>query len=781
MAGSLGFNYAAAAVERLAAPPVPRAIGPDRTPRFNTRPNDDSSGGAGPEPDTGSPDVDVNFDTLRTAPPENAPHGSGRFPRAATGQAYADAAAYFDELGGSRFARSADEQTEAQQAANERQTLSGCGPDEMALLPQAIASHAPPREVGDPMLKGQNLDPTALYERISRWGIDVQGEPDYEDVELGSIYCEPVSSPLQHFQYQRGVRELLADLPPCDAVYRAASNANIELSTQEASKAVMERMLEMGVNELANSTYAQVHVHKTTAEYYYEGPLKQMVRHEQKESEHGMLGLIIEIMHGRRPVRLGYFPNNCNLLVHIPENVTTHAEMNEWLGQHRHDIFEIDYGPPTSSPKLTVKYSLQHSPDYRPLNATVFHASHMIFRGVLQDVADRAYDESELDTVFHSIVGFFTPYYDAIRAFRRGKNSLAVQEATIDTAVMGAGVIVKRLAKAWVKWQKTRYFNRLKKQKEIDDELAAELLRRANDARDIPRNTGGMRVEVAVVSEDHASVDANVKLPPKPKRKRKLKRRPDTEGDRQTQADPEGEAGAERTRVNVAAKKSDDLPKGRDRYREHNLNADQLARRGEPQQVRVLDNVEELTRTPEDIAEIDKLKELLTNAPSVKKYIDNPSNNCYNSVNPVIMALVNSKQYDRNDIGVRAAFFWNRASGKIPANHFTVTYKKGDKKYIIDVTAAQFSEYHIHDFVVDTEENWEKLFHRHARMTVIKFKDFRALLAAQSEFGNFNALSVTKPIRNGWVLTRPAWYRRRMFASIQKKRMFVTRGGGGMY
>jgi len=784
-AAAVGVDYAAAAMERLAAPPAPRAIGPDRTPRFNTRPNDDSRGGAGPEPDpdTGSPDVDVNFDTLRTAPPEDAPsgtaHGSGRFPTAATGQAYADAEAFFNELGGQRFARSADDQAEAQQAANERQTLSGCGPEEMALLPQAIASHSPPREVGDPILKNANLDPTALYERISRWGIDVQGEPDYEDVELGSIYCAPVFSPLQYIEYQPGVRELLADLPPCDTAYRAATNANIAVSTEEASKAVMKRLSEMGVDEHANSTFARIHVHKTTAQYHYEGPLKQMVRHEQKESDHGLLGLIIEIMHGPRPIRLGYFPNNCNLLVHIPENVTTHAQVDEWLGQHRHDIFENDYGPPTSSPTLTVKYSLKHSPDYRPLNATVFHASHTIFREALEDVAERAYDESELDTVFHSIVGFFVPYYDAIRAFKRGKYALAIQEGVIDTAVIGAGVIVKRLAKTWVRWQKTRYFNNLKKQKQIDQELADQALRRANDARDVPRFADRGNIDVAVVQEDYASVDANVRLPPKPKRKPKPK--PETERDPQAQAEPEEPAG--RLRANrPSTKKEDELPKGRDRYRDgKHLTSAQIAKRGEPQQVRVLENVDVLSRTPEDIAEIDKLKALLTDAPSVNAYINNPSGNCFNSVNPVIMALVNSKQYDRNDIGVRAAFFWNRASGRIPSNHFTVTYKKADKKYIIDVTAAQFTEYHISDFVIDTEENWEKLFQRHARMTVIKFKDFRGLLAAQNEFGNFAALPVTKPIRNGWVLTRPPWYRRRMFASIQKKRMFVTRGGGGMY
>jgi hypothetical protein len=386
---------------------------------------------------------------------------------------------------------------------------------------------------------------------------------------------------------------------------------------------------------------------------------------------------------------------------------------------------------------------------------------------VLEDVAERAYDESELDTVFHSIVGFFVPYYDAIRAFKRGKYALAIQEGVIDTAVIGAGVIVKRLAKTWVRWQKTRYFNHLKKQQQIDQRFADR------------------GIEVVVAQKDHASVDANVRLPPvpKPKPKRKPKAKPETEADQHAQVDPaEPEEPAGRLRANRPSTKKEELPKGRDRYRDgKHLTPDQVAKRGEPQQVRVLENVDVLSRTPEDIAEIDKLKALLTDTPSVNMYINNPSNNCFNSVNPVIMALVNSKQYDRSDIGVRAAFFWNRASGRIPSNHFTVTYKKADKKYIIDVTAAQFTEYHISDFVIDTEENWEKLFQRHARMTVIKFKDFRGLLAAQNEFGNFAALPVTKPIRNGWVLTRPPWYRRRMFASIQKKRMFVTRGGGGMY
>jgi Dermonecrotoxin of the Papain-like fold len=160
--------------------------------------------------------------------------------------------------------------------------------------------------------------------------------------------------------------------------------------------------------------------------------------------------------------------------------------------------------------------------------------------------------------------------------------------------------------------------------------------------------------------------------------------------------------------------------------------------------------------------DLQSLNQLITGDKRLQKLMLNPGDNVATAVRHA-KHILHEAGYQTK---VRGIFIWDSLQNdlrNVPQTHFIVLAKNGNNgvEFAVDLTAGRFQKFGFSRPIIETEEEWAKLFHNAGKNYigngVIKYKDFNTWSEAKSAFKE-SAMPISDLGEKVFVLGAPTRY-----------------------
>lgn len=411
-------------------------------------------------------------------------------------------------------------------------------------------------------------------------------------------------------------------------------------------------------------------------------------------------GYILRVHKKHGPQYFAVSPKHCDSIIVLGNK---HEERQRWMTSHLNLFFDID----SIEKRVGSSDYTHHDPRFiapKLTNVTVHDAvvrsNAEIFEDTLRRFKPYAYQATSLQEKIRFLDGLVVPFYDAIIAAQQGNYKEAALEAVMDLYADLLGYAAARGTKALTNAAASK-------------SATSAILRTGSKAA-----VEGKAIKKSGRMAKFAEI-----------RGKSIKR------------------------LSSSNKSFDDITSNTGNNLYSDSSSAFVSNSGSSSMVDLATTALKKAKGEEEIAKINQLVEGIK---ELDKYRLSPKEGC----EAVLESLTSRLSEAGYDTKIRGMYLWSNAYNDMPKNHFVVVASKDGMDYVVDLTAEQFSEFDFTRPIIATEDAWKAKYREATQRTLIKYKDFKSIPRATSEFGTLFPVRPEAVITKSKILVEPSWYRK---------------------